>query len=137
MCRRFAFCLCISLKEKKKVKGRAFSEEKRDGMGTWRSFFSFCPVTARLLVRRGGVGGALAAFGSSSFFWRVWVCVCVWGEGGGPPLGYTVPPERTRPALGAKEGTGGARRRGRPTDAGRAFFFFFFFRTERKGREGR
>lgn len=103
-------------------------------MGTWRSFFSFCPVTARLLVRRGGVGGALAAFGSSSFFWRVWVCVCVWGEGGGPPLGYTVPPERTRPALGAKEGTGGARRRGRPTDAGRAFFFSSFVRRGRGGR---
>ena len=69
------------------------------------------------------------------FLEGVGVRMCM-GGGGGPPLGYTVPPERTRPALGAKEGTGGARRRGRPTDAGRAFFFFFSS-FARRGRGGR
>lgn len=50
-----------------------------------------------------------------------------------PSLGYTVPPEHTRPALGAKEGRGGARRSGRPTDAERAFFFLLSCREEGAG----
>lgn len=69
------------------------------------------------------------------FLEGVGVRMCM-GGGGGPPLGYTVPPERTRPALGAKEGTGGARRRGRPTDAGRAFFFFFLLSHGEEGAGG-
>ena len=103
-------------------------------MGTWRSFFSFCPVTARLLVRRGGVGGALAAFGSSSFFWRVWVCVCVWGEGG-PSFGLHRSARTHPPCPGGERGHGW-RAPTRAADGRRTCVFFFFSSFARRGRGG-